>query len=47
MRELYGWIAASAALLVLLHIFRTRISQDCRTALADIALLTPFVALIP
>jgi hypothetical protein len=29
-----------------LHIFRARISQDIRTALADVALLTPFVALI-
>jgi hypothetical protein len=43
---IYGSVAASAALLIFLHIFRTRISQDVRTALADIALLTPFVALI-
>jgi hypothetical protein len=43
--RLYACIAASAALLLLLHFVRARTSQDVRTALADVALLTPLVAL--
>jgi hypothetical protein len=44
-REIYWCLTASAALLGLLHAFRRRGSQDVRTALADVALLTPLVAL--
>jgi hypothetical protein len=39
-------IAASAALLALVHLVRRRIPQDVRTALADLVLLTPLVALL-
>lgn len=38
-------IAASAALLALLNSARIRIARDTRTALADVVLLTPFIAL--
>ena len=44
--DIYWSLAASAALLGLLHVLGRHASQDVRTALADIALLTPVLALI-
>jgi hypothetical protein len=43
--DIFSCLTASAALLVVLHVLGRRISQDVRTALADIALLTPMLAL--
>jgi hypothetical protein len=45
-REVYWCLAASAALLALLHLLGRRIAQDVRTALADVALLTPVFAVL-
>ena len=43
--QLYSCLGASAALLALLHLLGRRAPQDLRTALADIALLTPLVSM--
>ena len=45
-QEIYWSVAASAALLAALHLFGRRVPQDARTALADIALLTPVLSLV-
>ena len=45
-RIVFGCVAASAALLALLHYVGNAIQPDVRTALADFVLLTPFVALL-
>jgi len=42
---IFGCVSVSVLLLALLDSFRDRISRDQRTALADIALLTPLLAL--
>ncbi|MGI8820578.1 MAG: hypothetical protein ACR2ID_06915 [Chthoniobacterales bacterium] len=42
---IYGCLTASAVLLALVHIFRSRLAPDVRTALADLVLLTPWLAL--
>lgn len=45
-RPVYLCVGVSAALLALVHLFRRRIQNDVRSALADLVLLTPAVLLV-